>query len=164
MASVKQDLASLSSSMEAELQPLVQEATMCKHQLQELRAKRDALVRQLADLDADIVAVDSRLQAREKTVTQRRQAFEKSLADKDKSLKSMLDVIKKADEADDLAKKMENMSHTIEQEIQSSKTGQEGEMEKKLRSRIKAFAAGFEPYLEVEVRCYEFLKQRYVGR
>lgn len=72
----------------------------------------------------------------------------------------MLSVIRQADDADDLAKKLETMSNTIQEELQSSRAGQKGEMEKKLRSRIKAFADGFEPYLDVEVRCYEFLKHR----
>ena len=72
--------------------------------------------------------------------------------------------MRRADEAEVLVGKIEALGQSLSRELQQSRVGRREELECKLKKQLKAFAVAFEAYLDVEVRCYEFLRQRYVSQ
>lgn len=75
------------SAMEVELQPLRVDVAGCKSQLEELRTRRDTLLRELAAVNSDIANTEARQERLEGLISDRIQSFEDAHSKRDQRLK-----------------------------------------------------------------------------
>lgn len=74
----------------------------------------------------------------------------------------MLSIMHKADEAEAIAKHVTAIETRLSREVRDKQGGKQEDLEGRLMARLPGFVDALDAYLDVEVKCYEFLSDRYV--
>eukprot|EP00624_Nannochloropsis_granulata_P004619 evm.model.NODE_32970_length_10329_cov_25.798626.1 len=160
IAVAKTDLSAVEASLEGELRPLLAAVGAAKETLQKARAKKDALLAELKVVEAEVGAAERTLATKEGQVSARRAGMEQSVMERNQKLQGMMADVRRADAADELALKVHSLTVALSESLTKALAAEGDKYTSQLRERLRAFAAAFEPYLEVETKCVEFLQGR----
>jgi hypothetical protein len=156
----KSDLQTVEQGLESDLRPFTEAVTQAQDALRRARARHEGLLQELAAVAAEVKDAEQHLQAKEAQVQAQRAGLEKSVTEKDRRLQGMLADVQRADAADALASKVRTLVVSLSQALSRTLASVETKRTTQHRERLRRFAAAFEPYLEVEIQCVDFLKGR----